>query len=205
LLSGDGQRLVAVGSDVSAHDQACALLDVLSLHAAGAPVQGVQPTDTGRVTVVVGRGQNKPGPADEALDALRTLRAALRGGPDVQIMVWRGGDSAFEEVTGGAPDYAASTKAAHYKGLLDRLAPGAPAVLRDLVDGLGIAGLRAYPMLAQYPFWSLRLERAGGGTVPRRPARQLARCREKRQGRHARRGPHDLARNPRRARLARRR
>lgn len=148
----DGQRAAAVGRDAGAKTQIAALLDLLHLHLTGAGQYKnflVQPDE---VTLLLG-GRHKN--SREAVDAVSTLIRSMRSGPKARLLEH---DQAWAPPGDLPCNFADKDLYPRWPGLLAAVPDEPPQLVTDLVGRVNHPGVRAYPMLTQRGFWSIRLE-----------------------------------------------
>jgi hypothetical protein len=98
------------------------------------------------------------GARPEASDALFTLVRSLKGAPDVRIFDYRR-DGAITRLADTRFDPATEQRPLGWQRLLNEvLQRELPPLVRDVMDKVEREELRAYPMLAQPGWWSIRLE-----------------------------------------------
>jgi hypothetical protein len=152
----EGRRAVIVpGTGTSrssyAKPQIDALVDLLHLYLCTAPPDGV--TVTSELDIILG------GARPEASDALFTLVRSLKGAPAVRIFDYNR-DGTITELADHRPfDPATAPRSLGWQRLLGEvLRRTLPPLARDVMDKVGRQELRAYPMLSQPGWWSIRLE-----------------------------------------------
>jgi hypothetical protein len=151
----EGRRAVVVpgtGTSRSSYTkpQIDALVDLLHLYRCTAPPDGVTVADELDIILGVAR--------PEASDALFTLVRSLKGAPDVRIFDYRR-DGAITRLADTRFDPATEQRPLGWERLLSEvLQRELPPLVRDVMDKVGRAELRAYPMLSQPGRWSIRLE-----------------------------------------------
>ena len=155
----EGTRAVAVAGTVKPRQQITALLDLLDLHlSAEFPLYEGQWIDPAVVTVLIGPAKSqRAGTETEAMQALRTLVAAIVDGPRVQLLAAHGTD--LLEPAPGFTDVSDPVRAGWTKWPAQLAAADGPAPAHAvaLVTEVGHAGLRLHPLLSS-PAWSLRLD-----------------------------------------------
>jgi hypothetical protein len=152
----EGRRVVIVpgtGTSRSSYTkpQVDALVDLLHLYRCTAPPDGV--TVTSELDIILG------GARPEASDALFTLVRSLKGAPAVRIFDYRRDGTITELADDRSFDPATARRTLGWQRLLSEvLRRKLPPLVRDVMDKVGREELRAYPMLAQPGWWSIRLE-----------------------------------------------
>lgn len=152
----DGTRTIAVGSERNAKTQIAALLDLLDLHVNGST------SDQDAVTLLLG---GRLGLKREAVDAVRTLVGAKRGGPEVRLLE-HDADGGWVPIADEPFDAADVTEYTRWPALLSAIPHEPPALVIDLLRRASVPALRAYPMLSSKGTrWSLRVEGLEVGRV----------------------------------------
>ena len=152
----EGRRAVIVpgtGTSRSSYTkpQIDALVDLLHLYRCTAPPDGV--TVTSELDIILG------GARPEASDALFTLVRSLKGAPAVRIFDYRRDGTITELADDRLFDPATARRTLGWQRLLSEvLRRTLPPLVRDVMDKVGREELRAYPMLSQPGWWSIRLE-----------------------------------------------
>ena len=151
----DGEEAVAVGADRTVDTKVGALLDLIELRSERARGRQARHSMEENVTLVLGHVDDDT--HREAVDALATLRAAYIGPGRIRLVIEdEAGDLIDWEA--GPTDFSQSESAAKWLELMSAVDGGPPELVTDLLTRVGHPALRAYPMLSQWPMWSLRLE-----------------------------------------------
>jgi len=142
----DGVRTVEVLPQASSKAQIAALLDLLDLHLSNADAGGSVAAD--RVLLRI------PEPADEALGALGTLIDAMTSGPSVSVVL--GGPDLWAPAELGW-DHGDVSEYVRWPELL-RAPRLVPLFVTNIIEGVDLAHVRAYPQLSTKAGWSIRVE-----------------------------------------------
>jgi len=153
--SWDGDHAVAIGADRSVDTKIGALIDLIELRSERARGRRGRHLMEENVTLLL--GYRRDDTHREVVDALATLRDAYNGPGRIRLVIENGAGELTDWEAGPA-DFAQSTSAAKWLDLMLAVDCGPPDIVTDLVTRVGHPALRAYPMLSQWPMWSLRLE-----------------------------------------------
>lgn len=128
-----------------------ALADLLHLYRCTAPPDGIRVTS--ELDIILG------GARPEASDALFMLVRSLKGAPAVRIFDYRRDGTITELADDRCFDPATARRTLGWQRLLSEvLRRKLPPLVRNVMDKVGQEELRAYPMLSQPGWWSIRLE-----------------------------------------------
>jgi hypothetical protein len=149
----EGRHAVAVQGERSLDVKVGALLDLIALdNERRRSGQSDGKDDT--VALILGFSEVAH---QEAIEALCTLRAAYMGSTAIRIVV-EGEDGVLADSPDGAKDFSRSSSAVRWLALMSSVDFGPPPLVAELIQRVRHPALRAYPMLSQWPMWSIRLE-----------------------------------------------